>query len=66
MDADELWEILFEGMKELHLFPDNADVRTDVLNCLTTLSNWLYTGGFPPDVMKHFYETKAALEKGDG
>ena len=64
MDADALWEALFETLKELHLSPSDADIRTDVLISLTTLSNWLYSGGFPPDVMKHFYEEQRRLQGG--
>src|SRR5687768_5685467 len=50
MDPNAVWKCLYEALKDLEKWPNNADTRAHVVDCLHVLSRWVYSGGFPPDV----------------
>ena len=50
MDPNAVWKCLSEALKDLQKWPNNADTRAHVVDCLNVLSRWIYSGGFPPDV----------------
>ena len=52
MDPTAVWTCLCEALKDLEKWPNNTETRAHVVDCLHVLSRWIYSGGFPPDVLK--------------
>jgi|SoiMethySBSTD1v2_1073268.scaffolds.fasta_scaffold11709_11 hypothetical protein len=50
MDPNALWQMLRESLRDLNKWPNNADTRGHVVNCLEVLATWLRRGGFPPNM----------------
>jgi hypothetical protein len=48
MDPTAIWQCLCESLRDLQKWPNNADIRAHVVDCLNVLSKWIYSGGFPP------------------
>jgi hypothetical protein len=60
MDPNAVWQCLCEALKDLAKWPNNADTRAHVVDCLNVLSRWIYSGGFPPTI-KETYGTNHEL-----
>jgi hypothetical protein len=50
MDPNAVWNSLYESLRELNKDPTNKDTRAHVIDCLQVLAQWLYRGGFPPNL----------------
>jgi len=48
MDPNTTWRMLCEYLRALHHYPNDEEVRANVLELLGALSRWLRRGGFPP------------------
>jgi hypothetical protein len=51
MDPNAVWRCLCESLKDLQKWPNNADTRAHVVDCLNVLSRWIYSGGLPPNMV---------------
>jgi hypothetical protein len=48
MDPDATWSLLCTTLGELGEYPNDADLRAEVIELLEALAAWLRSGGFPP------------------
>jgi hypothetical protein len=50
MDPNATWQMLCEYLRALHQYPDDEEIRANVLELLGALTRWLRRGGFPPAI----------------
>ena len=48
MDPNAVWKCLCESSNDLQKWPNSADTRAHVVDCLEVLATWLRRGGFAP------------------
>ena len=48
MDPNATWQMLCESLRALNQYPDDEEIRANVVELLETLTRWLRRGGFPP------------------
>jgi hypothetical protein len=48
MDPNATWQMLCECLLALHQYPEDEELRANVIMHLEALTRWLRRGGFPP------------------
>jgi hypothetical protein len=48
MDPNAAWQMLCDYLRALHQYPEDEELRANVIMLLEALTRWLRRSGFPP------------------